>query len=122
MILPLSWFVAFSPGNMNASRIAAGLRAFGSTLVSGALVWMVLFSAFASASPSLHHWLHSDHQAPSHYCLVTTIEQGHSDVTSVGTVVLLPTAAVPVAALPCESFFVSHDLKLFPERGPPVLS
>jgi len=107
---------------MNASRKASPLRALGQLLLAAALALLFLFSALASASPSLHHWLHADDQAPSHYCVVTALEHGHSDVSTVAVIVPLPAPRVPVAALPIESFFVSHDLKLFPERGPPVLS
>ncbi len=106
---------------MNTSRTIALWRAF-SRLLAAALVLMLLISALASASPSLHHWLHGDDQAPSHYCIVTALEHGHSDIASVPVIIPLPALGGPVTALPIESFFVSHDLKLFPERGPPVLS
>jgi hypothetical protein len=113
---------SFSSKNMNASRTTASLRVLGQPLLAAALALLFLFSALASASPSLHHWLHGDHQTPSHYCVVTALEHGHSDVSTVAVIVPLPAPPVPVAALPIESFFVSHDLTLHPERGPPVLS
>ena len=113
---------SFSSDNMNTSRTAASLRAFGKPMLAAALVFLLFFSALASASPVLHHWLHADHQAPSHYCLVSVLEHGHTEVTNVWVAIPLPAAQVPVTALPCESFFVSHDLALHPERGPPVLS
>jgi hypothetical protein len=107
---------------MNISRAVALLRACRKPLVAAALAWMLLFSVLASASPSLHHWVHADDRAPSHYCLVTTLDHGHNDVTSVRVAIPLPVSQTPVVALPCESFFISHDKTLFPERGPPALS
>ncbi|HWN96772.1 MAG TPA: hypothetical protein VNT99_17215 [Methylomirabilota bacterium] len=107
---------------MNTSRRAASWRTFGKPLLAAALVLLLCFSALASASPSLHHWLHADHESPSHYCLVTVLEHGHPDVTSVRVAISLPAPQPPVTALPYESFFVTQDLNLFPERGPPVLS
>ena len=82
----------------------------------------LFLSALASASPSLHHWLHTDHPTPSPYCLVTVLEHGHTDVASVWIPLTPAAAEIPVSTLPCESFFISHDLTLHPERGPPVLS
>ena len=107
---------------MTIKRTAATVRAFGKPVLAGLLVLLLLVSALASVSHSLHHWLHEDHQAPSHYCLVTALEHGHTDSVSVWVVVVPATAGIPVAALPNESFFISHDLALHPERGPPVQS
>jgi hypothetical protein len=107
---------------MTTKRTAAHLRAFGAPVLAGALVLILVLSAFASASPELHHWLHKDHQAPSHYCVVTVLEHGHSDLASTWVSVVPAVAEIPVSALPCESFFITHDVSLYPERGPPVLS
>ncbi len=107
---------------MNVTRITASLRAFGKPVLAGTLMLLLFISALASASPSLHHWLHKDHEAPSHYCLVTVLDHGQTDLASVWVAVASAVLGVPVSALPCESFFVSHDTKLYPERGPPVLS
>src|SRR4051794_34638269 len=107
---------------MSITRTAAALRAFGKPVLAGLLVLLLFLSAFASASRSLHHWFHADHQAPSHYCLVTVLEHGQTDVTSVWLEIIPVVSTIPVAVLPVESFFVSHDLTLHPERGPPCLS
>lgn len=107
---------------MNISRTAAALRAFGKPVLSGVLVFLLLLSALASASPCLHEWLHTDHQSPTHYCLVTVLEHGQTDVATVVVPVIPVDAGLPVAALPGESFFIAYDIALHPERGPPVLS
>ena len=107
---------------MNITRTAAVGRAFGKPVLTGLLVFMLLLSALASASPALHQWLHHDHQAPSHFCLVTALEHGQTDVAGVMVAVVAPVAGLCVTALPSESFFISHDLTLHPERGPPALS
>ena len=107
---------------MTIKRTATLLCAFGKPVFTGLLVLLLFVSAVASASHSFHHWLHDDHHAPSHYCLVTVLEHGQTDVANVWVIAGPPAPGRPVAALPNESFFVSHDLMLHPERGPPVLS
>jgi hypothetical protein len=107
---------------MTTLRAAALGRAFGKPVLSGVLVFLLLLSALASASPCLHERLHADHQSPIHHCLVTTLEHGQSDVATVAVLVPPPTAGRPLVALPGESFFIAHDIALHPERGPPVLS
>src|ERR1043166_3325925 len=104
---------------MNATRTAAPLRAFGKPVLAGVLVLLLFMSALASASPALHHWLHSDHQAPSHYCLVTVLEHGQTDVASVGFDFPPFSIGVPFPALQINSFFISHNTKLYRERAPP---
>jgi len=107
---------------MSMTRTAAFLRAFGPPVLAGALVLFLLLSALASANPELHDWLHEDHHTPSHYCLVTVLEHGQGDVAGASITPAPAAAEIPVSALPSESFFISHDLALHPERGPPVLS
>ena len=103
-------------------RTAAVCRAFARTVIAGLLVLWLFVSALASASPCLHEWLHSDHNAPAHYCTITALEQGHSDVPNTVITPAPVVAQFPSAALPIESFFIVHETQLFPERGPPVLS
>jgi len=108
---------------MTLRRTAATLRAFSKPVLAGVLVLLLFVSALASASPSLHHWLHNDdHQTPSHYCLVTVLDHGGNEIVSSWIIITPAAADVPVSELPCESFFISHDAVLYPERGPPVLS
>ena len=107
---------------MITKRTAAAWRAFGKPVLAGLLVFLLLLSAFASASPALHHWLHHDHQAPSHYCLVSVLEHGQTDVVFVSVRLVPAVDYFPITALPRESFFISHDLSLHPGRGPPAAS
>ena len=92
-----------------------------STLAIALVLLLCLFGA-ASANPTLHALLHKDHSAPSHFCLVTLLEHGHTDFVNVGVTITPLYSAIPVAVVANESFFISHDLTLHPERGPPVLS
>ena len=107
---------------MNLQRAYALTSAFGKSALAGLLVLLLFIAALAAGNPSLHHWLHKDHQSPTHYCLVTALEHGQTNVASVWTSAVPTPGGFPVAALPGESFFVSHDLTLHPERGPPFLS
>ncbi len=106
---------------MNTSRITS-LRGFGKAALAALLVALLLLSALASASPALHDWLHKDHHTASHYCIVTALEHGQSDVAGVTVALVTPVIGLCVTARPCESFFISHDLTLHPERGPPAWS
>jgi hypothetical protein len=107
---------------MNTSRTAQVWRSPGKSALAGLLVMVLLFSAIASAAPCLHEWLHADHQAPAHHCLVTVLEHGQTETTCSWMQVLAPARAVAYRSLAAESFFISHDLALHPERGPPALS
>ena len=107
---------------MNTSRTAPLWRALGKPALAGLLVVLLLVSAFASAAPCLHEWLHSDHQAPAHFCLVTVLEHGQTETVSTRIDILPASTTASFTAALAESFFISHDLVLHPERGPPVLS
>src|SRR5204863_10155 len=95
---------------------AAGLATPGAiarrALLAAVVTLLLFLSTLASASPSLHGWLHADHQSPSHYCFVTMLEHGQSDAVNVWVALPLPAIAAPATALPVESFFVSHDTNL----------
>jgi hypothetical protein len=107
---------------MHSQRTAAVLRALGKPVLTGVLGLLLLFSALASASDFLHECLHSDHQAPTHYCLVTALDHGQTEAPTTGLALAPIIAEVHTTTLPIQSFFISHDTKLFPERGPPALS
>ena len=107
---------------MKTTRIAALLRALAQPVLIGLLALVLLVSGLAAHSSCLHEWLHADHQSPAHHCLVTVLEQGHTEVATVTVPVVSADLGVPVAALPGESFFITHDIALHPERGPPVQS
>ena len=106
---------------MNTTRIPS-LREFGNAALAAWLVALLFLSALASASPALHDWLHKDHHTPSHYCLVTALEHGQTEMAGVSVALAVPVAVGCVTTQSGESFFISHDLTLHPERGPPVLS
>lgn len=107
---------------MNTTGSNPRVRELGKPVLAGLLTLMLLVSALASHSACLHEWLHADHQSPTHYCLVTTLEYGQTDVAVVWTPIVPADVGVPGAALPRESFFLSHDIALHRERGPPALS
>lgn len=107
---------------MHTTRTAVFRRAFGKPVLAGALVVLLFVAALGSASPCLHEWMHTDRQAPSHYCLVTVLGHGQTDVASVWVAVAPVSLPLVAASEPIKSFFVSHDVTLFPERGPPCLS
>ena len=106
---------------MSTTRANAILRATVKLVMTGGLLLLLFASALASSSPGLHAWLHSEHQSPTHYCLVTALEQGHTQLESVAVPLVPTTAGVQFSALPFESFFISHDSAVHPERGPPIL-
>lgn len=97
-------------------------RALGKSALAGLLLVLLLVSGLASVAPCLHHWLHSDNKAPAHYCLVTVLEHGQTEAVSPWLTLLGLLQPVFYNCAPAESFFISHDLLLHPERGPPALS
>jgi hypothetical protein len=107
---------------MNTTRAAALLRASGRTVLTVWLVLLLLVSALASHNHCLHEWLHADHQSPAHHCLVTTLEQGQTEVATVVVPVVPAESGALIPSAPCDSFFVIHDRALHPGRGPPALS
>jgi len=107
---------------MSTTRAATIWRASGKLVMTGGLLLLLCAYALASSSPALHAWLHSDHQSPTHYCLVTALDQGQAHLESVVVPLMPAPVGTPISALPFESFFISHDIALHPERGPPVLS
>jgi hypothetical protein len=119
MSLPLAGDIG-SVTTMSTTRAAAILRVSVKLVMTSGLLLLLCGSALASSSPDLHAWLHSDHQSPTHYCLATALEQGHTQLESVVVPLMPATMGASVTALPFESFFISHDIALHPERGPPV--
>ncbi len=107
--------------HMNTSRTAS-LRGFGKSAVAVLLIVLLFLSALAAGSSALHGWLHPDHDSPTHYCLVTAFEHGHSDVTSVVAFVHATYDSVAVACCFEDQSFVSIDSTLHSGRGPPCLS
>ena len=107
---------------MNTARTAQPRRSPIKPALAGLLVVVLMFSAFASVAPCLHDWLHADHQSPAHHCLVTILEHGQTETTCSWMQMPKPVGTIAYQAAPAESFFISHDLALHPERGPPALS
>ena len=105
---------------MNTAPMATVFRAPFKMALAGLLVGLLLFSSLASASPCLHHWLHSDNQSPAHYCLVTSLEQGQTEAVPCDILLPLPLVRSEGSSSLPKSLFFSLDPVLHPERGPPA--
>ena len=91
-------------------------------ILAGLLAAVVLFSSLAAASPTLHQWLHADHQSTSHQCALSNFNQGQIDVSPVSVIAPTPPVDLSTLAPAREVSFVSSDVRLLPGRGPPCLS
>jgi hypothetical protein len=81
-----------------------------------AFVWLLLLSA----SAALHHEVHEDAPAADHHCAVTLISSGQVDASPLVAPVT-PPVAVFLSSLPrSQAQVIAADLRLMPERGPPV--
>ncbi len=108
--------------HMNFLRVMMRFGACGKTALAGLLVLLLTFSALAAAGSSLHGWIHPDSHAASHWCLVTSIEQGQSEVASVPVSAPLPAVRLVPAAPPVDCCLLSRAVLRHPVRGPPILS
>ena len=106
---------------MNHSAVTP-LRGAGKAFLAGLLVLLLFFSALASGSSVLHGWLHSDHQSPSHYCLVTLLDHGHGHAAPAAMADLPVKPLLFSAVLIEHGFYFTADSTLHSGRGPPVLS
>ncbi|HMJ88338.1 MAG TPA: hypothetical protein VK530_00895 [Candidatus Acidoferrum sp.] len=106
---------------MNTSQ-PASLRGFGKAALAGLLIVLLFLSALAAGSSSLHQWFHADHNSPTHYCLVSTFEHGHSHITSTAVFVHVAEDFITITHCVEDQSFISIDFTLHSGRGPPVLS
>jgi hypothetical protein len=105
---------------MNTEPMATVFRAPLKKALAGLIVGLLLISSFASASPCLHHWLHSDSQSPTHYCLVTSLEQGQTEAVPLDVLLPVPLFSSEASPKLPTSFVSGHNPVLHPERGPPA--
>jgi hypothetical protein len=90
--------------------------------ISGLAMVLLLFSSALAASPSLHHFFHSDSDSPAHTCLVTMLAHGQVLSSEAGVAVALVVAAVLVLVVLETSVPLSErDLRLPAGRAPPLV-
>jgi hypothetical protein len=82
---------------------------------------MGLFFALqvVSASPALHHWLHSDSASPDHQCIIRLVSQGQFDQAHPEVTLAAPPDASFVVVFPESFVLVAVDYRLLPGRAPP---
>jgi hypothetical protein len=73
-----------------------------------------------AAVPAFHSWVHHDAGDPNHECAVTLVLNGqlHSPATAVEAI-LSPPLFISSTPARCADF-VSTDVRLLPNRGPPA--
>jgi hypothetical protein len=73
-----------------------------------------------AAVPAFHAWAHQDARDPGHECVVTLLLHGqvHSPATEVEVTKPWPLLLSPAPARHVD--FVSADVRLLPNRGPPA--
>jgi hypothetical protein len=82
-------------------------------------LWLVL--GVASASPQLHHTLHSDSHQTSHECVLTLLSKGLvAGPESAALTVVAPLAGEEMAGAPALVQARSSDIRLAPGRAPPA--
>jgi hypothetical protein len=86
------------------------------------LLSLIVVLQILAAVPALHSLVHDDANSPNHECAVTMFLHGQVDASaSTVEIVLAPSIAVERAAC-FESSFVSRDILLPSNRGPPLFS
>lgn len=90
--------------------------------VAAALLALHLLVASMALSPSLHHLLHQDFDAPDHQCAAVVMSAGLVDQPDLpDSCAIRPVlCALPVASLPCVDPIVGSTRELPGERGPPL--
>lgn len=106
---------------MITSRTAS-LRRFGKAAIAALLIVLLFLSALLAGNSALHGLLHPDHNSPTHYCLVSMLDQGHGYASA--TVVFVHVADSVCAALPIVEapIIFSPVHALHSGRGPPCLA
>jgi len=104
------------------TRTVTRLRGAGKAALAALLVLLLIFSAMAAGSSSLHNWLHSDHGSPSHYCLVSLLDHGHGHAPAEAARAVRTSDTIVEASRSADTSFFSIDRTLPSGRGPPCLS
>ena len=92
------------------------------SVVAGLLALVLLTSALASACPALHHALHQHDRSASHFCFITSLQDGHVDHTASAAVLIVAQSGHCGAAIHTDSSAYSFSFASPPGRGPPVCS
>ncbi len=96
------------------------VRSAAQSVLAGFLAVILLAGAVASASPSVHGWLHSS-VSGAHACLVCSICKGQilsHDVTTFHAV--FGSVLIFSAPLPERIVLAQSDSRLAPSRAPPL--
>jgi hypothetical protein len=81
----------------------------------------LLFSGFLASSPLLHLAHHDDASQESHECLVSLIAQSHVSCSEPPAILLFTAASIFLFQASSPVFqYTDHELRQFPERGPPA--
>jgi hypothetical protein len=90
------------------------------TVLSAVLVLQLLALLALSASPELHHALHSDSDCPDHHCLVTVFAQGQLSGAEMAAVfVCLAVFFVCTVRRPKTAPQLAFQYRYSPSRAPP---
>ena len=91
--------------------------------VAGLMLLLWLTGVASAASSEVHRFFHADADQASHDCVVSLISKGQlHPTTTVVTVTPPPVIETPLSRAPGVTPIFSRDLRLAPERAPPVAS
>jgi len=88
--------------------------------VSALLLTVLVALQSMVASPALHRLVHIDAASPAHQCAVTMLASGHVDCVDPVISIFSPESILVLEARPPGVDFVSTDIQLQPNRGPPA--
>jgi hypothetical protein len=90
-------------------------------LAAGLIVLLLVLQALAW-SPALHCEVHGDASSPDHFCVVTTLAQGHLSLSTPGLTLALPAERFVGVRLEECPVFSPLFLSLHLPRGPPAVA